>query len=68
LDLDLDPDAALPPQFVTALEMSADDHLRMLEAVQPFVDTAISKTVNVPAEYPYEDFRDLYSEAWRAGL
>ena len=68
LDLDLAPDAALPPQFVTALEMSADDHLRMLEAVQPFVDTAISKTVNVPAEYPYEDFRDLYSEAWRAGL
>lgn len=58
----------LPPQFVTALEMRADDHLRMLEAVQPFVDTAISKTVNVPADYPYEDFRDLYSEAWRAGL
>lgn len=63
-----DLDAPLPPQFVTALEMSADDHLRMLEAVQPFVDTAISKTVNVPADYPYEDFRDLYSEAWRAGL
>jgi len=58
----------LPPQFVTALEMRADDHLRMLEAVQPFVDTAMSKTVNVPADYPYEDFRDLYSEAWRAGL
>ena len=66
--LDPDPDAALPPQFVTALEMSADDHLRMLEAVQPFVDTAISKTVNVPADYPYADFRDLYCEAWRAGL
>ena len=65
---DLAPDAPLPAQFVTALEMSADDHLRMLEAVQPFIDTAISKTVNVPADYPYEDFRDLYSEAWRAGL
>lgn len=63
-----DRNAPLPAQFVTALEMSADDHLRMLEAVQPFVDTAISKTVNVPADYPYEDFRDLYSEAWRAGL
>jgi len=60
--------APLPPQFVTALDMRADDHLRMLEAVQPFVDTAISKTVNVPADYPYDDFRDLYSEAWRAGL
>jgi ribonucleoside-diphosphate reductase alpha chain len=68
----LHPDAAqdgpLPPAFVTALQMRADDHLRMLEAVQPFVDTAISKTVNVPADYPYEDFRGLYQEAWRAGL
>jgi len=60
--------AALPPAFVTALEMRALDHLRMVEAVQPFIDTAISKTVNVPEEYPYDDFRDLYLEAWRAGL
>src|SRR5450830_2138457 len=35
---------ALPPAFVTALEMRAIDHLRMVQAVQPFVDTAISKT------------------------
>ena len=62
------PEGALPPAFVTALQMRADDHLRMLEAVQPFIDTSISKTVNVPADYPYEDFRGLYLEAWRAGL
>jgi len=61
-------DGPLPPAFVTALQMRAGDHLRMLEAVQPFVDTAISKTVNVPADYPYADFRGLYLEAWRAGL
>jgi len=61
-------DAALPPSFVTALEMRALDHLRMVEAVQPLIDTAISKTVNVPEDYPYDDFRDLYLEAWRAGL
>lgn len=60
--------AGLPPAFVTALEMRALDHLRMVEAVQPFIDTAISKTVNVPEDYLYEDFRDLYLEAWRAGL
>jgi ribonucleoside-diphosphate reductase alpha chain len=60
--------AALPSQFVTALEMRALDHLRMVQAVQPFVDTAISKTVNVPVDYPYDDFRDLYLHAWRAGL
>jgi ribonucleoside-diphosphate reductase alpha chain len=60
--------ATLPPQFVTALEMSAQDHLGMMAAVQPYVDGAISKTVNVPADYPFDDFKDLYTEAWRAGL
>ena len=58
----------LPEAFVTALEMSADDHMRMLEVVQPFIDTSISKTVNVPADYPYEEFKDLYMNGWRAGL
>ncbi len=48
--------------------MPAAGHLAMMEAVQPFIDTAISKTVNVAADYPYEDFKDLYREAWRAGL
>jgi ribonucleoside-diphosphate reductase alpha chain len=65
---DVSGDARLPPQFVTALQLRAIDHLRMMEAVQPYVDTAISKTVNVPVDYPFEDFRDLYSQAWRAGL
>ena len=60
--------AQLPPWFVSALEMPAADHLAMMEAVQPFIDTAISKTVNVPADYPYADFKGLYLEAWRAGL
>src|SRR5690606_6012273 len=59
---------ALPDYFVSALAMSAQDHIAMMEAVQPFVDTAISKTVNIPADYPYEDFNDLYLQAWRARL
>ena len=58
----------LPPAFVTALEITAIDHMKMVAAVAPFIDTSISKTVNVPAEYPYEDFKDLYHEAWKAGL
>ena len=58
----------LPPQFVTALEISALDHMHMVAAIAPFVDSAISKTVNVPEDYPYEDFRDLYLEAWKSGL
>ena len=58
----------LPSSFVTALEMSATDHMRMAAAVAPYVDSAISKTVNVPADYPYEAFTALYVDAWKAGL
>ncbi len=59
---------ALPDYFVSALAMPAEGHIAMMEAVQPFVDTAISKTVNIPADYPYDDFKDLYLQAWRAKL
>jgi len=58
----------LPPAFITALDISAIDHMKMVAAVAPYIDTSISKTVNVPADYPYEDFKDLYTEAWKAGL
>jgi ribonucleoside-diphosphate reductase alpha chain len=58
----------LPPYFVTALELSATAHAQMVATVAPFVDTSISKTVNVPEDYPYEEFQDLYSFAWKAGL
>ena len=58
----------LPPYFVTALEISAQAHKDMVAAVAPYVDTSISKTVNVPADYPYADFEDLYMTAWKAGL
>jgi ribonucleoside-diphosphate reductase alpha chain len=58
----------LPPYFVTALEISAQAHKDMVAAVAPFIDTSISKTVNVPADYPYAEFEDLYLTAWKAGL
>jgi ribonucleoside-diphosphate reductase alpha chain len=60
--------ANLPPYFVSAMDMPAAGHVAMMQAVQPFVDTAISKTVNVSEDYPYEDFKNLYHEAWKAGL
>jgi ribonucleoside-diphosphate reductase alpha chain len=59
---------ALPPSFVTALEISAKAHKDMVAAVAPYIDTAISKTVNVPEDYPYSEFEDLYLSAWKAGL
>ena len=61
-------DTPLTPAFVTALEMSAQAHEAMVAAVAPMIDTAISKTVNVPADYPYADFQDLYLQAWKSGL
>ena len=59
---------ALPDYFVNALGMTAGEHIAMMQAVQPFVDTAISKTVNVAADYPFDDFKNLYHQAWRAHL
>ena len=59
---------ALPDYFVSALEMSAQDHIAMMQTVQPYIDTAISKTVNVPVDYPFAQFSDLYRQAWQAGL
>jgi len=58
----------LPPWFVTALEISAHAHEEMVAAVAPYVDTSISKTVNVPEDYPYAEFQDLYFRAWKSGL
>jgi ribonucleoside-diphosphate reductase alpha chain len=59
---------ALPPYFVTALEISAQSHQQMVAAVAPFIDTSISKTVNVPENYPYSEFQELYFDAWKSGL
>ncbi|MGR3721940.1 adenosylcobalamin-dependent ribonucleoside-diphosphate reductase [Abyssibius alkaniclasticus] len=61
-------DAALPVSFVNALEISALDHMAMQAAVQPYICAAISKTVNVPADYPFAEFEALYLRAWKAGL
>lgn len=63
-----DINAQLPEYFVTALEISAQAHKDMVAAVAPYVDTSISKTVNVPEDYPYAEFEDLYMAAWKAGL
>ena len=58
----------LPESFVSALDMPALDHMRMIAAVQPYIDAAVSKTVNVPEDYPFEEFRRIYVEAWKSGL
>jgi ribonucleoside-diphosphate reductase alpha chain len=64
----LHPGAPLPAHFVTARQLSPETHLAVQAAVQPWVDHAISKTINIPADYPYEAFRDVYQRAWELGL
>ena len=54
--------------FVEALSMSVQEHLAVLGAVAPYIDSAISKTVNVPAEYSFEDFQKVYTDAYVMGL
>ncbi len=57
-----------PPAFVAAHEVAPEDHLAMQAAVQPYVDNAISKTINVPAGIPFESFERLYLRAYDLGL
>lgn len=60
--------AGLPNGFVTAGELPIDAHLQMQAALQPFVDNSISKTINVPKETSFEDFRQIYDAAYDMGL
>ncbi len=58
----------MPPSYACAHELPPRAHLDMLTALQSFVDNAISKTVNVSRDFPFERFASLYDSAWRAGL
>ena len=60
-------DAALPAHFVTAQDLTPAEHVRMQAAVQRHVDSAISKTVNVPEDISFEAFQAVYLDAYRSG-
>jgi len=59
--------APLPAYFVTAQDLSPADHVAMQAAVQKHVDSAISKTVNVPEDIGFADFQGVYLNAYRSG-
>jgi ribonucleoside-diphosphate reductase alpha chain len=59
---------SLPPQLVTVNDLRPDDHLAMQAAVQPFVDSSISKTINVPESLGFEEFVSVYENAYALGL
>ena len=59
--------APLPDYFVDAQGLRPTDHIRMQAAVQEYIDSSISKTINVPEDMAFEDFKDVYLEAYRLG-
>ena len=63
-----DGEQALPDYFVTADDVSPSEHVAIQGAAQKWVDSSISKTANVPSDYPYDRFKDIYIEAWKSGL
>ena len=59
---------ALPDTFVSAWDVDPVAHLDMQAAIQPYVDSAISKTINIPEEFPFAEFKSLYEQAFDRGL
>jgi ribonucleoside-diphosphate reductase alpha chain len=60
-------DAPLTPAFVDAQTLTPDDHLVMQAAVQEYIDSSISKTINVPEDFPFAAFADVYLKAYALG-
>ena len=58
----------LPAEFVDARSIPPGAHLEMQAVLQPYVDNAISKTINVSDDCTFDEFRDLYQSAYRHGL
>lgn len=63
-----DPEAKLPEYFIAADDISPKEHVDVQAAAQKWVDSSISKTANVPTDYPYEQFKDIYRYAHQQGL
>jgi len=63
----LNGDAPLPDSFVSAQNIAPGDHVVMQAAAQKYIDSSISKTINVPADLPFEAFKGVYQQAWDTG-
>ncbi|EPX76410.1 adenosylcobalamin-dependent ribonucleoside-diphosphate reductase [Salipiger mucosus] len=60
-------DAALPDYFVNAQTLAPEEHVRMQAAAQKWIDSSISKTINVPEDISFEAFKDVYMQAYETG-
>jgi ribonucleoside-diphosphate reductase alpha chain len=63
-----DEGSKLPDYFISADDITPKAHVDIQAASQKWIDSSISKTANVPTEYPYEDFKDIYMYAHKQGL
>jgi len=61
-------EGALPDYFISADEINPREHVDVQAAAQVWIDSSISKTANVPTDYPYEEFKDIYLYAYQKGL
>ena len=60
-------DAELPEYFVNAQTLAPADHVKMQAAAQKWIDSSISKTINCPEDISFDDFKDVYMQAWDQG-
>ena len=63
-----DPAQQLPDYFIAADDITPKQHVDIQAAAQKWIDSSISKTANVPTDYPYEDFKSIYEYAYDQGL
>jgi len=63
-----DPNRQLPDYFIAADDITPKQHVDIQAAAQKWIDSSISKTANVPTDYPYEDFKSIYEYAYDKGL
>jgi len=61
-------DKELPDYFISASDIDPLEHLEIQSILQKFVDSSISKTINVPVDYPFDKFKNIYMQAYRKGL
>lgn len=58
----------LPPAWIDAHSLTPEEHLQIQAAVQPYIDNAISKTINIPENFPFEQLAAVYTKAYELGL
>lgn len=62
------PNKETNPNFVTAMNMTVNEHVDMLSVIAKHVDMSVSKTINVPTEYSFDDTKNIYMRCWKSGI